>query len=247
MKRTLPVQIVDNKEFSNFERVTIWYGGLGILIGFLSMIAAVVAGYFVYHQWQEMNQQTGFMNRAAIQARQDSASTSESVAKRLSIMQGQLRQQQLAEQIDQRAWVGFIRPEYTFNLTESYKAALTYTNVGKTPATHVSAKMAVIEKTKDYENSFADIVYTDKALDGGTLIPNSTGTIHKYRSSTWPGQQNDLDMLKSGDRRLYIFALITYSDVFGNAHWTHFCSLLGQDLKTGEKCEIYNDSDRKRE
>src|ERR1035441_1369513 len=65
----LLIRLVD--EASTFERRTVVMGWVGLGIGFLSFLAALIAGFLIYHQWREMNAQTGFMNRAAIQARKD--------------------------------------------------------------------------------------------------------------------------------------------------------------------------------
>jgi hypothetical protein len=72
---------------SSFERRTLLFGWLGLGIGFCSLLAACIAGFYVYHQWWEMNSQTGYMNRAAKQARKDSIDASKATADQLAAME----------------------------------------------------------------------------------------------------------------------------------------------------------------
>jgi uncharacterized protein (UPF0333 family) len=89
-KQPLLFQMVERTDFNRFERSTLLLGWFGLGIGLLSLLAAGIAGFFVYHQWREMNSQTGYMNRAAIQARSDSAASSAATAKQLEGIQAQI-------------------------------------------------------------------------------------------------------------------------------------------------------------
>jgi hypothetical protein len=75
---------------NKFEKRTILFGWLGLGIGFFSLLIACIAGFLIYHQWWEMNSQTDYMNRAAIQARRDSAASSEAITKQLAALQDQI-------------------------------------------------------------------------------------------------------------------------------------------------------------
>jgi hypothetical protein len=150
----LLIRVVD--EPSRFERRTITLGWLGLFLGFLSFLAAIIAGGLIYHQWLEMNAQTGFMNRAAIQARKDSADSGIAAANQLTILRGQLTQQTEALRMDQRPWLKFELGSaqapgddpgtYTLPLLivgQPTKIPVRITNIGKTTAERVRGSLSV--------------------------------------------------------------------------------------------------------
>jgi hypothetical protein len=52
--------------------------------------------------------------------------------------------------------------------------------------------------------------------------------------------------LETGQSYIVFYGEITYEDVFGKKHWTHFCTGSGaamQELDTLKKCIAYNDVD----
>ncbi len=99
------VRIIEDDELSLFERRTVTFGGVGILIAAFSAIAASAAAYFVFQQFKEMADQTELLSRSAEQARKDSKESGAATARQLSLLQGQLTQQEDAIRLDQRAWV----------------------------------------------------------------------------------------------------------------------------------------------
>jgi hypothetical protein len=86
----LSVKIIEDDELNHFERKSIRYGGVGILVAFLALLAASVTGFFIYHQFEEMNAQTGLMNRAAVQARLEAKDSAINTAKQLGALQAQI-------------------------------------------------------------------------------------------------------------------------------------------------------------
>ena len=86
----LSVKIIEDDELNSFERKTIRYGGAGVFVAFLALLAASVTGFFIYHQFEEMNAQTGLMNRAAVQARLDAKDSALTTAQQLAALQAQI-------------------------------------------------------------------------------------------------------------------------------------------------------------
>jgi len=73
-----------------FERKSIRIGNLGVIVSFCSLLAACIAAYVVFQQFKEMSAQTELLNRAARQARIDSAATDIATGKQLKIAQQSL-------------------------------------------------------------------------------------------------------------------------------------------------------------
>jgi hypothetical protein len=65
-----------SKPMSGFERQTLTVAWFGFAIGFLSVVAAIVAGFLIYEQFKEMNAQTNILDMTLKQTRADSASSS---------------------------------------------------------------------------------------------------------------------------------------------------------------------------
>lgn len=163
-KQPFLFQQVESKEFSGFEKRTILFGWFGLAIGFLSLLAAYIAGFLVYHQWLEMNTQSGYMNRAAIQARKDSADSSATTSKQLAIAQQEataaqdsVREVERQTRLDERPYlkIEFLGgaaegsdkfPKYrwkTGTVGEPLQVPLRITNVGKTAALKINGYMLV--------------------------------------------------------------------------------------------------------
>src|ERR1039458_2912987 len=158
------VQIIENAERNRFEKRTILLGWFGVGLGFLSLLAACLAGYFIYHQWWEMNAQTGYMNSAANQARHDSAAASKATVDQLRLMQGQLTQQEAstkateeAMRTDQRAWVEQdLAPGIRMTDNAIMTVPIKLTVRGKTPAQKVEGIVVVTVRNRD---QMPDFVY----------------------------------------------------------------------------------------
>jgi hypothetical protein len=83
-----------------------------------------------------------------------------------------------------------------------------------------------------------------KPPDGITLHPRDV----EYGSTlTRKVEPLQYAAIKAGVGRLYAFGTIYYNDVFGTAHWTHFCYSFygeGPTLTKWESCPRYNDTDK---
>ncbi len=86
----IAVRIIKDVELSTFERKTIRYGAVGILVAFLALVAACITAYWIYEQFQaieEANEVAGF---SANKARYEARASDEAVAKQLIVIQRQL-------------------------------------------------------------------------------------------------------------------------------------------------------------
>jgi hypothetical protein len=260
VKHPFFIKAVESREFSHFEKRTILFGFLGLAIGFLSLVAACIAGYFVYHQWWEMNAQTGYMNRATKQARADSAASTVAIAKQLAIMQGQLTQAQYAARLDQRAWIEFepIKPKPYKDSTELHTYELFPRNVGKTAARNIVVRAdnatqnrEGIENTKHPEwiHNMQDKYLFGKfknspPLNGGTPVPSVLGPNTVSPIPITYIEQSPQVFPSGFSVVSEIVGRIDYVDEFGVPHWIRFCFYTSDAAGNLASCAAGNDEDR---
>lgn len=152
----------------------------------------------------------------------------------------------LAAQLDQRAWLGASNYTYTITESEPIHSIAAVLNTGKTPAIGILCRITGATKLKGSPLTDSDIVYPADlpVMKQGTIFPN------QYFPMTAGGPKMDPEKQKiwftniqSGDWIQYFFGEIRYGDVFGYAHWTHFCTQYVPETKSGTPCTIYNDTD----
>jgi hypothetical protein len=143
---------------------------------------------------------------------------------------------------EQRAWVGaveFVRPS---NLEVGKKATFNFviSNSGKTPALHVTQKIAAWPFLKGQE---FHPVWTPITTESAVIVlqPGMRITISTNEQSA-PNTETSIARLKSGEEVMYVYGQITYRDVAGRTHYSHFCAVIAPDLITGNVCTTYNDA-----
>jgi hypothetical protein len=239
-KRPLDVYVVRDEESSTFEKRTILLGVVSLGIAALSLSAAIIAGFLVYHQWWEMNAQTGYMNRAALQARTDSATSERATAAQLALMQGQLTQQQEAFKATERARVA-LKFEQAGKVIDESKTMFSLENSGLTSARNLRFGHRIV--------GILDGKWTKETLGRGFLehwpwfAPRVLGPSSEYPIppplSPWPtrdllgGQLLDWDYI----------GRVEYDDVFGLHHWFTFCYIRREDGTIGA-CPYGNEEDQ---
>ncbi len=126
---------------STFERRTVFIGIVGIFLAALSMAAALVAGYFVYQQFKQMEVANNVADIASRRARYDSDKTAIVTARQLAILQGQLTQQQAALNLTERAWITLVTAEFRYHAdrqnVDRVDSMISFTNTGPTPAFNI--------------------------------------------------------------------------------------------------------------
>jgi hypothetical protein len=162
VKQPVRVELIKDREPTNFEKKTVRIGYWGLVIAFSSLLAASVAAWVVYGQLREMAGQTDLMDIAARQARRDSAEAGVAAARQLRIAQQQAdaAQQQVAAvtrqmRVDQRPWIKFelggpqnpAQPSQhampTFFVGQPATVPVNVTNTGKTTAEGIRGSLLV--------------------------------------------------------------------------------------------------------
>jgi hypothetical protein len=149
-------------------------------------------------------------------------------------------------QREQRAWMAVGNETYSIAETGPIVSSAIILNIGKSPATEILCRITGITKLKGYDLLDSDIVYPADltVVNQGTLFPNqqfplNTGgpAMDAARQKVW------FNNVQSGLWVQYFFGDVRYKDVFGNGHWTRFCTKFVPELKNGTPCPIYNDTD----
>lgn len=147
-------------------------------------------------------------------------------------------------QIDQRAWVGFINLEEPMEpAVGNFTIGVTVENRGKTPATHATIRSGIAAPY------CAPVLPTDPL----TLLKSPVQTVETSLIPNHPQKGGAMALLLSDEVfrelknkkecRLLVFASVDYCDVFGHAHFRHFCGYWHRSGKDFDVCESYNDGD----
>lgn len=182
----------------------------------------------------------------------------------VAIFTGLIFKDQLHEmRTDQRAWMHITTTGVQYETDKSTgKVAVSFpiaiVNTGKTPATNI-ATVVVVEK--DINGSWPDFIYEGRPASHETTgsafpnvnespfraqllqgIPNSTGVEPRLLS---PSEYQDI---VDGNAYIVIYAMTTYTDVFGTQHWTRFCNFATAPTTksfnlTAKPCTDYNNVD----
>jgi hypothetical protein len=147
--------------------------------------------------------------------------------------------------LEQRAWLG--ASNYTYTITESkpiHSVAMAL-NTGKTPAMEILCRITGTTKPKSELLAASDIIYPANLpiMKQGAIFPNQFFPMTAGGPKWDPGKQKIwFKNVSSGEWIQCFFGDIRYTDVFGNGHWTHFCTQYVPETKSGTPCPIYNDA-----
>jgi hypothetical protein len=167
----------------------------------------------------------------------------------------QLRVMQHQLKLDQRAWVGFVLPDKFPLEGTSIPATLQITSFGKTPARQVEANMIATVYKKGQQPDFnLGIGHAYNRVYTGVVFPNAPFpiTIQVKKYNPFPPAEiiSPADLSKelaAGTSYIIFLGEIKYLDIFGESHWTHFCTGTGiamvTELDILKKCTTYNDVD----
>jgi hypothetical protein len=228
----LRVDLIKDGELTSFEKKTVRLGYWGSIIAACSLVAACVAAWVVFGQFKEMAGQTDLMDIASRQARRDSAEASAATAKQLQIAQQQAdaAQEQVAAvtkemRLDQRAWV----VATTFSLSnepevnKEFRVNVSVTNTGKTPA--IKATQAASPFVWPNEPPRVRFLRANKGSPVSTMVvPASANGISFDSAPLTLTSDGDIYAYTHHLTKVYVEAIVWYSDVFGNPHWTRICA-----------------------
>jgi len=206
----------------------------------LALVVGAVVAFANVQLWIQTRESTriaGIAAKAAQEGAKASADQSEATKQSIQATVNSF-------QLDQRAWVALGDIVFTAKTTEPIKVTIVVKNVGRTPAMDVISVIGLAEKPKGREIALTDIKYPGNPSYFGALYPSVSTLIGKNLERTTPTQAADIENWKSGATIVYIFARVTYKDVFNEPHWAHFCAQIQNDLASVHACQIYNDIDR---
>jgi hypothetical protein len=157
---------------------------------------------------------------------------------------------------EQRAWVSVTIPAIPLN-GKYIPATLQMTNTGKTPATGIQGNIVATILAKGERPTFGDysVGHPHKRLYAAAVFPNSPLPITIAVAEYGPTAEQQIipdDSLRkdiaNGNRFIVFYGEITYSDIFGIKHWTHFCTVTAPAvLDNLTECISYNNIDYNQE
>lgn len=239
---------------------------------------ALGGAVFVAVQVQEMGDQTIILGSQTISAAAGAAIGELNTRQQLSIAQMQAKAAQDSVEaiqrqtrIDQRPWIKINTivdrvVSVDFAPTHALEGNFNMTNIGKTPAKNVYAKV-VIRPVNGLLPPMTDNLKgkseePHRFIRAGTLFPNDkTGDIPVVRGrraedgsiEIVPISYPESDDLMTGKSVTVIYGKVTYDDVFSIHHWTYFCAYTSPpniDESLAEygavvaKCGAYNRIDK---
>ncbi len=74
------------------------------------------------------------------------------------------------------------------------------------------------------------------------MAPNSTYLLTVTPDGDPLVRQEDIDKIKGGHTKIYVYGKGIYTDVFSCTHWETFCYFLNNDGKSWAGCGNYNDT-----
>jgi hypothetical protein len=153
------------------------------------------------------------------------------------------------ERVQLRAYVS-VKPLQAgitnFGSSMTSELQLSIQNSGQTPAIDLTNLSILLPRPYPLpENMDLTIPIPETQKEAGiTLHPREADFGSILTRTVEPPQYA---AIKMGIARLYAFGTINYKDVFGTAHWTHFCYSFygeGATLTKWVSCPRYNDTDK---
>ncbi len=253
------VKVVDDGSLTAFESKAVRFGWAGVAVAFFTLGAAVAAGWSAFQQFKEAAAQTELLSRSARQARSDSNQSSVVTAKQLAalqeqvtaaqgsqkVLEGQLREQQHALEVDQRAWLGVSGPVVSFPPDKPWSGRVDVSNTGKSPAINMTGRLGWKSVLQGATFTRKDITENEMVTSSqhAVIYPGEHIPVTTENTVVNKRQPEAAAFIGSSVLVPYVFGEIGYNDIFRKPHWLHFCFRLNADLQTGGHCEFYNDTD----
>ena len=158
--------------------------------------------------------------------------------------------------LDQRAWVSLsLIPDVPLTDNRNWDQPIRLINSGKTPAKKLDREFVSLLVGPSYQPTFTYDHGT--SVPHGTMFPNEPETVASrlippgYPKGTIPPpivmSEQTRERLGRGEFFILTYGSITYTDVFGDSHWVHFCSVGPRETvllySAANKCYEYNDDD----
>lgn len=153
--------------------------------------------------------------------------------------------------LDQRAWIGTKHIKPTEHIEgdkkvfikegERFQFQVIMTNTGKTPGRVLTTRvyLSVTEGGEKPKLAESAIIATEPTPF--TIFPGAMRSSVDALSDVYSKKQ--IEAIKSGQYVLHVYGMTTYTDIFGQPHWTKFCDYLSRDLTSLMACPFYNETD----
>ena len=156
-----------------------------------------------------------------------------------------------SSRVDLRAWLGPSGTTFKVQVGIVPQISTMITNTGRTPAFRVRTQ--VVSHAFRSDEQFVASYPTGRVDSDTTVFPG----VH-ITTSAIPlpvTTQDAMNMLTTGERRLFFYGYVLYDDAFGSPRYSHFCEVLDRDLITymsggvtitglftHRACDVYNDA-----
>jgi hypothetical protein len=199
-----------------------------VFIAAATFVVVTAYATIAYLQWQEMIGATDAARDAVHEAR-------------LNRQQSDRTFKATIEQfhLDQRAWLGFGEMQAPLEVGKPFLIHFSFQNSGKTPALNVQEKHEVrpINKGEILKFTYKDVTGEPSRT---VVLPNA-GFRADFPANLGQMTSPQVEDVKSGKTRIYLYGKATYDDVFGGHHWVTFCNEL--DSRGWHACAEYNETD----
>lgn len=152
---------------------------------------------------------------------------------------------------EQRAWVGpehVLGPLFSEGDVRVYlkpgaspQFGIVIRNTGKTPAKNVRHRISGFSQSSNAP-FIPSYVASPKWMISSTSVLHGDSTQTIQTGAANAPDDEFVSSIKSGEKALYVFGEILYSDVFGRSHTTTFCYYLKDTIETLRSCSTYNDA-----
>lgn len=191
------------------------------LVEIFTLVAIAFYGWVAYWQWDEMRKSTDAAKRAA------------------DVTEATLKSVTDSSHLDQRAWIGinWIGP---LSLEPNKKATIPtwVKNSGKTPALDVDVRVQIdiLPSAQKFRPR-----YGENASSGKRVFQPQV-TEHLVVTTRIELGENEIRSLEKGHTVAYASGKFTYSDIFGNSHFTEFCWYYRPTIREFSFCFAHNEA-----
>lgn len=248
-KDSSPMEEKDKREKHDHRPITDWIMA-GSTVGIL--IATIVNVCVAYKQWRAMEDQLKEVRAGAAQTER-AINTSNQLATAAE-------QANILRQNADRAFM-YAAPHRVFHVEPgpNLQAYIQIGNSGLTVAKNVERWAGVRVMTPPGMDAIKDLKPMMIRQEGLLVVsPRILHNVIRQLPNHKVLTSEDVRDIKSGQKRIYVFGLITYDDAYGKAHSTEFCFMYyghehavydtgpGYFESQGQYCDKHNETDRER-
>jgi hypothetical protein len=149
----------------------------------------------------------------------------------------QLQQMKRQLTLDQRAWVTVseIKLLAPLKVGERPTLQVKFLNSGRTPALDAHGAGVVFIKDSVKESELVENVLSGGENSHAVIGPNDISYVYIKRSEALENDETFKAIEDGKIRRLFVFGVVWYKDIFGYTHKTRYCySIFGEILQRGD-------------